>query len=523
MRRAQDPGSFSFELSESAPPVHSDEQTPMGELDLDLNDFGPGFELSSRAPEVAPDPNQEQRDEPTVEICSFSSPFSPLSPETVERLETAKRREQCDAPSEPHRDIDGDEPVFHFAPAQLPESPPPVEQERAKTKDQHPSTEKEQVKAEKEHPPTGQRSHEPKIKKIQFPARPTKAARPTTRFSSSISQRAPEVDRDSESSAFQAQGNKATAQAIPEDLEEARPPSGSNHPQGQWDSETPTAREIWHNARRVWQTTSRHAVTWGGQGLKSAHKFARNVNHKFHARLEEAADERKRKWEERLSVQHDNVPPTDDAPVDSPQATSAFLDCEPGAVSHTQPPPRRPRSPSPASLALLGLARTSLKKAAAPVSAIAAASLVYLGGTHLLGVEGALSLSKSTAYDGPAVPDLGTLEGQAPARKKMFDGAAKQIDAKKSAPAVPPMQTEQTKMPEGLSWPGKGLIEVVTSEDELIYIDGVFTGRGPLRRVPVTPGSHTVMIKSGGKQRTGTVEVSADKNTRAVFKGKNAP
>jgi hypothetical protein len=84
------------------------------------------------------------------------------------------------------------------------------------------------------------------------------------------------------------------------------------------------------------------------------------------------------------------------------------------------------------------------------------------------------------------------------------------------------MLSEQGPMPEGLSWPGKGLIEVVTSEDELIYIDGVFTGRGPLRRVPVTPGKHNVAIKFGGNERTGTVEVLADKSTRAVFKAKSA-
>jgi hypothetical protein len=81
------------------------------------------------------------------------------------------------------------------------------------------------------------------------------------------------------------------------------------------------------------------------------------------------------------------------------------------------------------------------------------------------------------------------------------------------------MVSEVTALPEGLSWPGKGLIEVVTSEDELIYIDGVFTGRGPLRRVPVTPGKHDVAIKKGGEERTGTVVVEAEKNTRAVFTG----
>jgi len=68
-----------------------------------------------------------------------------------------------------------------------------------------------------------------------------------------------------------------------------------------------------------------------------------------------------------------------------------------------------------------------------------------------------------------------------------------------------------------MSWPGKGLIEVVTAEEELIYVDGVFTGRGPLRRIPVTPGSHEIKIKSGGSERQGIAEVELGRATRAVF------
>lgn len=74
-------------------------------------------------------------------------------------------------------------------------------------------------------------------------------------------------------------------------------------------------------------------------------------------------------------------------------------------------------------------------------------------------------------------------------------------------------------MPDGLSWPGKGLIEVVTTEDELIYVDGVFTGRGPLRRIPVGPGDHEVSVKKDGQERQGVVAVQVDRCTRAVFKG----
>ena len=79
------------------------------------------------------------------------------------------------------------------------------------------------------------------------------------------------------------------------------------------------------------------------------------------------------------------------------------------------------------------------------------------------------------------------------------------------------MHVKELPMPEGLSWPGKGLIEVVTSEDELIYVDGVFTGRGPLRRIPVGPGDHEITIKSGSSERRGTVVVKDNRCSRAVF------
>lgn len=176
--------------------------------------------------------------------------------------------------------------------------------------------------------------------------------------------------------------------------------------------------------------------------------------------------------------------------------------------------------------AILGLARSAGRKVAAPASAVAAAALVYFVGSHFLG-EGA-SVALSRAAKSPEVPELGTLDGEENSRKDLgervhgnlkssSEKAAKTEKASPSGP--PPMETELAEMPKGMSWPGKGLIEVVTSRDELVYVDGVFTGRGPLRRIPVSPGEHEVSIRADGKERKGTVEVVADKNTRAVFKG----
>ncbi len=78
-------------------------------------------------------------------------------------------------------------------------------------------------------------------------------------------------------------------------------------------------------------------------------------------------------------------------------------------------------------------------------------------------------------------------------------------------------QTETLGLPDGMSWPGKGLIEVVTDGKQLVYVDGVFTGRGPLRRIPIEPGSHEVVIVVEGKERSHNIDVSAERRTRIVF------
>src|SRR5690606_2379585 len=119
---------------------------------------------------------------------------------------------------------------------------------------------------------------------------------PATRLSASISRTAPEaalVDRDSDSDAYP-HLNAPSTQAIPEDfahgpLLDHADQARSSLERTEWQSETPTAKEIWQNARRAWQKTSRHAVTWSGQGLRSAKKLAQNVNHKLQTRLDEAA------------------------------------------------------------------------------------------------------------------------------------------------------------------------------------------------------------------------------------------
>ncbi len=190
-----------------------------------------------------------------------------------------------------------------------------------------------------------------------------------------------------------------------------------------------------------------------------------------------------------------------------------------------------------------------LKRAVGPLSGLCACALVYWAGQGLLEAGGI----RASDF-GSKIPDLGMLEANneaevvAKTSSKQRDLAQKQVPESSSAMALakyqrvdpkahtaapsketrarepfkvsenpPPMKTETTPMPNDLSYPGKGLLEVVTSKRELIYVDGVFIGRGPLRRIPLEPGEHEIRIQNGSLQRLGEVQLVAAQRNRAVF------
>lgn len=172
-------------------------------------------------------------------------------------------------------------------------------------------------------------------------------------------------------------------------------------------------------------------------------------------------------------------------------------------ASDVVPPLRAPRASGGGHRRLLG-----------PLAALAALGLAYLVSTSSL-----VALAPRLAKTAPRVPDLGTLgstEKSAPTPSST--GPSSPVAA---APAVPEKErapvVETGPMPEGLSYPGKGLIEVVTSERELIYVDSIFLGRGPLRRVPVLPGDHAIQIRSGGTERSIQATVQVAQTTRVHF------
>lgn len=468
MSESNERGGFSFQLSETPPPTRSEEQSPLGDLVLDLQDFG-------------------------------SWEDSPVEPSAVPPLSAPKPAEPLIEPAEP------------------------LIEPRVASKKPTPARE----------PLVAETVSSPRIKKIQFPAKKAASAasaklveKPKTRFSDSIA--APAVtarlheEGDSEPPPRMERSESEGDLDLPEDL----PGSSEGHAADDtWGSDTPTAKEIWNTARRTWQSTTRQAAILGGKGFRASQKAAQELGTKIKEHREASSKER----EARAALE---------AASQSSAAAREGAPLEP-LTSAESPPSAESRPRVSTRGNVIRPSARSLKKLAAPLSAVAAAALVYVVGTQLLGAEQTVSLSRASEV--PEVPELGTLKGEdstegedsaedkqpeaeetrESASRRSTSRGAENPDSEESdaeSPAIGAMKVEVTPMPDGLSWPGKGLIEVVTSEEELIYVDGVFTGRGPLRRIPVSPGEHEVSIRTGGSKRSGMVAVEINKNTRAVFK-----
>jgi hypothetical protein len=100
--------------------------------------------------------------------------------------------------------------------------------------------------------------------------------------------------------------------------------------------------------------------------------------------------------------------------------------------------------------------------------------------------------------------------------------------AKVAAPAPTPSaaprptslepKIEDLPIPSGMVVPDdKGLLEVDTAGKHGIYVDGTFVGRGPLRHVPLAPGSHAVRAELDADQLNATVDVKKGRRSRLSF------
>lgn len=112
----------------------------------------------------------------------------------------------------------------------------------------------------------------------------------------------------------------------------------------------------------------------------------------------------------------------------------------------------------------------------------------------------------------PAVPSSAAPAAIMPARPQT-SGAA-------PAPMTAVPAPQDLPLPPGvLVADVKGLLEVDTGDKRAIYVDGAFVGRGPMRRVPLDPGTHQVELRDGASRNVFSVAVAKARRTRVSLGG----
>ncbi|MEN9577022.1 MAG: hypothetical protein RJA70_31 [Pseudomonadota bacterium] len=152
------------------------------------------------------------------------------------------------------------------------------------------------------------------------------------------------------------------------------------------------------------------------------------------------------------------------------------------------------------------LARSPDSEAAAPVPALPAVNAVPA-------VNAASDAVQSPSGDGETLnrDDASRLAELAP------PGAAQPVAA---ADASLRLQSRHAELPAGIEvGPGKGLFEIDTGGKHRIYVEGVFVGRGPVRRVPLPVGTHAVETRLDGHVQRHEVTVVEGKRTRTEAVG----
>ncbi len=77
------------------------------------------------------------------------------------------------------------------------------------------------------------------------------------------------------------------------------------------------------------------------------------------------------------------------------------------------------------------------------------------------------------------------------------------------------MTTIDLPLPSGIEvGEDKGLLEINSAGKHKIYVEGVFVGRGPVRRVPLQAGAHKVTMRKDGDETTSEVVVTSGRRVR---------
>ena len=419
---------------------------------------GFSFQLSASAPPaevVSQEPRQEGLD--PLEPSWFA-----LSDPTLE-LDLPTRTPAPVASLEPAQTLPGDAEPAQTLPGDAEAAQTlPGDAEPAQT----PPSEQRASNADGDARP-GERPPAPAIKRISFPRTAT------TVFSDSVSQ-APRVRLESTDD----ETDDETADDAPLDLPLSAPaPSRA--------ARATSTSEPWHRVQR-----------WSLQAARGTARLARAGGRWALATTRATSKRAAEAWARRQERKPKSSELPGPASARPPEATLSGEEVAPIAEETPRPPSvvvERVRPVLPA-LAALG---------AAGACYVLVASLVPTPGNTDAPAEDA------AAADAPGLASP-SLASSVPNDITAAPAPAADVEA---------AQTEQLPLPEGLSWPGKGLIEVVTGGRELIYVDGVFTGRGPLRLIPVAPGNHEVVLRTESSERKHVVDVAVDRRTRIALGG----
>ena len=127
-----------------------------------------------------------------------------------------------------------------------------------------------------------------------------------------------------------------------------------------------------------------------------------------------------------------------------------------------------------------------------------------------------LSLAAAVVAFGVVTLVRGLTGAPAPTASEVPSAAASvgpPVSVAKPAAVQPTLQ--DLDVPPGVAVAGdKGLLEVDLGAKHAVYVDGAFVGRGPLRRVPLAPGNHQVLLKLPEGEVTVQAEIKAGRRTR---------
>lgn len=218
-----------------------------------------------------------------------------------------------------------------------------------------------------------------------------------------------------------------------------------------------------------------------------------------------------------------------------PSATVAAVDAAVAAANRSseaeprrEADPRREETTRPANVATQpskakaaprkAPAKAPAKKPAAPpptegggwlrtaAVALLACGASYFGFTKLVGWLAAEPPSEPAALTAPTVP--------APVPVPVAASA-------KAAAAAKAIEITESPLPPGTDLPaGNGLLDVQVPAGTAIRVDGEYLGMGPARRVPLSPGPHTLLLGDGPAQ---TVNIKLGQRTLAVMGSAASP